>query len=443
MKKRIFALFLILAMLFAFTAACNKTEVKTSEAPPSQAGDPSTPVSSAPPTTTPSAVAPPVVSQEGQNDFTGELGMYNPDYDYSKNPKYKIAYLVSNNSSGLYTDSGLAFAHWASLSNCEYMGLIDFANDDDAMMAQLPQLARDYDGLVMDANAKMYSRVYEIMEPTGTPWMSFMAAPRDYGYDTLPLLHPYIGFDQGYVGGIFAEYLLNKAATEWPDVPIEEFGFITVDAASAPPLHERETAAYNKVLELNPDMAANRYFPVDAWAVGFDASAAQQVVSTVLSMNPDIKHWLVFGVYDDMSQGAAAAIDQAGYTDTSWVTTFGGNALVTQWDAGVQTSWKSALFLPQTVFTEAIFFSLYAFMNGDATPEDMFPEWKNVHEDTRYGSFATRLLPFYEILFDDYQRMLKWSDVYAGSHTYDRYPLPPDITRDSYPISVPVPANFK
>ena len=445
--KKALSIILVALMLFVLVACDNGTSTNTPATSSPAPSDSSAPTSSAPPTTSsapPSSSAPAEPSTPPDNTATGEIGMYNPDYDYGANDRYKIVYLVSNNTSGLYTETGKSFEHWASLSNVDYQGLLDFGGDIDAFFSQLPQLARDYDGLVMDADSNVYDRVAEVLEPTGTPWMSFMAAPRDYTLDAAPLTHPYIGFEQYDVGAFHAEYLINKAKETWPDVDLSEFGFITVDYSAAPPLHEREVGAYDKVMEIAPEFInEGRYFVADTATLGlFTADISQQVVNSVLSMNPQITRWLVFGEIDDMAQGAAAALDLMGYNDDSWVTAFGGTALQQQWDTGRQSAWKSANYLPQSIFTEPIYFTLYAFMNGDATPETIFPEWKNKNEDTTHGSFATRLLPYYEILFDNYKHVLKWSDLYANSNIFPNYPTE-GITRDDFSVTLPVPAFYK
>ena len=430
MKK---ALAIVLAMLLIVgLVACNGGTTNPAATPtPANTPSESTPTPDATP-------AEPV-----DNTATGEIGLFDPDKDYSENDTFKVVYLVSNNTSGLYTEASRSFAHWASISNVEYGGLLDMGGDVDAFFSQLPQLARDYDGIIMDADATMYDRVNEVMEPTGTPWMSFMAAPRDETMDSKPLLHPFIGFEQKDVGAFLADYLVKQAAIEWPDVPLSEFGFITVDYSASPPLHQREIGAREKLLEVAPEFIDDgRYFVADTATLGmFTADNSQQVVNSVLSMNPDITHWLIFGEIDDMAQGAASAIDLMGYNDTTFVTSFGGAALTKQWDTGRESAWKSAQYLPQSIFTEPIFFSLYAFMAGDATPETIFPEWKNKSEDTTYGSFAARMLPFYEITFETYQHLLKWSDIYAGSDIFPTYPAD-GITRDDFSVTLPVPAHY-
>jgi len=381
---------------------------------------------------------------ERTNPQTTSIGMYNPDYDYSLNQRYKVTYVVSNNTSGLYTASSGAFAHWASLMNVEYNGMLDFGGDDDALFSQLPQLARDNDGLLFDADANTYDRVYEIMKGTGTPWHAFMGAPRDYSIDGNPLVSPYVGFEQYDVGAFFANYMREKAPDFFPGVPMSEFGFMVVDFSVAPPLHQRMEGCRDTLAASGWNM--DRFFVADTAIAFFDADTSRDVVSAVLAMNPDIKYWLIFAEIDDMAQGAAAALDLAGLGDTSFVSAFGGTALQMQWDAGRQDAWRSAQYLPQTIFVEPIFCSLYAFMNGDATPETIFPEWKNKNENQHYGHFSTRLLPWYEILFENYQYMIRWSDVYAGSNLYPNYPLEINgrpIARDDFSTTVPIPAHFR
>jgi hypothetical protein len=198
--------------------------------------------------------------------------------------------------------------------------------------------------------------------------------------------------------------------------------------------------------ELDADMATNRFFIADTIeGYLYDAAISKQIVTGILTSNPGIKYWIVFAEIDEMAQGAAAALDGAGFTDTSWVSSFSefrDTDIHLQWDDGEQSAWKSAIVIPQAIYTEPIFGALYAFMNGDATPETIFPEWKNVHEGTKYGSFAIRLLPFYELTFENYKHVLAWSDVYAESNNYPDYPRG-GITRGTYPNSVPVPDSYK
>ena len=380
----------------------------------------------------------------GEDIVPSEIGMYDPDYDYFANPRYKVAYVVSNNLSGIYTASSNAFAHWASLMNIDYSGLIDFSGNNAQFFSQLPLIAREHDGLLMEADATMHGRVYEIMKQEGKPWQSFMGAASDYSLPDEPLMNAYLGLDNYVSGHIAGEYLLECALEYWPNVPLTEFGFITVDYSSVPPLHDREVGARDAITALNPDMAANRYFVADtaAGTGGFSTANSRVQVRAVLNNNPEIEYWLVWASLEDMAVGAALALELTNLADNSFVTSIGGFQLVEQWDNNVQTAWKSSFFLPDVVFTEPVIGSLYAYMNGDATPETIFPEWQNKNESKHYGSFPTRTPPLYEIRFETYKHILAWSDVYAGSNFYTDYPRD-GITRDTYPNTAPIPESYK
>ena len=428
--KKILAIVLVLLMALSLFA-CNKEttpEDTTSEAPAETSSEAPSNVPDVP-------SAEPTVNPTG-----GEIGMYDPDYDYASNTTYTVQYVVLA-TQGLYEAFSDAFAHWATMMNINYLGMQEYGGDKDAYLSNLPTLAENCDGLLIDPDSQMYTRCAEILDEVGCPWMGCMAAPRDYEAEDMPLLHPFVGFDNYQVGTIFPPKLLEYKEMLWPDVPLEEFGFIEVDFSVAFPLKQREMGCYDTLMTLAPDMAENRYFIADTAINTFDVDTSSQVVSTVLSQNPGIEYWLVFAEVDDMAKGAAAALDTMGLTDNSCVMTFGGTGLQIQWDAGVQDAWRAACYLPQTIYAEPIIGALYAFMNGDATPETLWPNWVNANDAGTSGSYASRLLPYYWIEYDNYQTVIRWSDIYAGSDYYPEYSSE-GITRDTYSSQVIVPDYY-
>ncbi|MBQ9858430.1 MAG: hypothetical protein IJO77_05445, partial [Oscillospiraceae bacterium] len=82
------------------------------------------------------------------NEYTGEIGMYDPNYDYNANPKYKVVYYVLA-TGVLYEAFGDAFEHWCSVMNLEYGGLVDYAGDKDAYLSNLQTIATEYDGVLL------------------------------------------------------------------------------------------------------------------------------------------------------------------------------------------------------------------------------------------------------------------------------------------------------
>ena len=91
------------------------------------------------------------------------------------------------------------------------------------------------------------------------------------------------------------------------------------------------------------------------------------------------------GLIDDFAQAAASVIDQRGLTDNSCVVVFGGSGLQMQWDAGQQDSFRYALFTSQNLYAEPIIGAVYAYLNGWATPDSIWPSWIMPHDHGKDG----------------------------------------------------------
>ncbi len=373
------------------------------------------------------------------NEYTGEIGMYDPNYDYNANPRWKVCYYVLA-TSVLYEAFGDAFEHWCSVMNLEYGGLIDYAGDKDAYLSNLQTIATEYDGVLLDPDAEQYKRCAEILNEAGTAWMGCMSDARDYAAEGKPLLHPYIGFNQYDVGKICAEYLIGYYQKTFPDVPADQIAWSCIDYSTSPTLHMRETGFYETITAHDPTIA-DRYWVADTAIATFDLDTSNTVMSAVLAEHPEYEYWMVFGETDTQSQGAAVAFDTAGLTETCATVTFGGTGLQLQWDAGIQDSWVAACYLPQTIYAEPIIGALYAFMSGQATPETIFEDWIPLDEPAPY---ARRSLPAFWIEYENYKHVIKWSDIYAGSNFYADYPAEfngQPITRDDFSTTVKIPAE--
>jgi len=382
------------------------------------------------------------VEGEIHNEY-GLEGMYDPDKDYNANPTYKVCYYVLA-TGVLYEAMGEAIAHWCSIANMEYGGLIDYAGDKDAYLSNLVTIAQEYDGVVLDPDAEQYNRCAEILNEAGTPWMGVMAEARDYSAEGAPLLHPYVGFDNYEVGVIDAQYLIEYYQREWPDVDPSEIAWACVDFSLSPPLATRQVGFYDTLIAHDPTIA-DRYFIADtAGGTGnFDLDNSASLMAAVVSANPQYEYWCVFGETDTQAQGAAVCFDNAGLTDTAAVVTFGGTGLQQQWDSGMQDSWVAACYLPQTIYCEPILFALYSFMEGTNTPEEIWNDWEPINEDTTY---AMRGLPAFWIEYETYKHMIKWSDIYAGSNYFADYPDTfngQPITRDDFSAVVPYKPTVK
>ena len=69
-----------------------------------------------------------------------EIGMFDPCFDYTAMPRYRVAYITNypNTAFEALSDS---FQKWADETNCEYYGKIEYLYDVDALVEDLPILA--------------------------------------------------------------------------------------------------------------------------------------------------------------------------------------------------------------------------------------------------------------------------------------------------------------
>ncbi len=435
--KKLFAILLTVCMAVTLAACAGDTSTRNgTSAQPSANTDASTP-----PTveTIPTA---PLTEEDTGLDPLDKIGFYDPDYDYSQNKKFKVAYMVLG-MTAFNNDFDKAFEHWASLSNVDYTGIWSAA-DNDSFLTQIRAFKdQGYDGLLMDPDMMIYPAIAEICDEIDMQWMGGMGQAMKWKDDGSPdgLVHPYVGHNHFTFGTACANKLLDYAAQTWPDVPLSDIGYMAIDMALSPPLHQRVEGAMQAWAEAGAPNG--NMFIAD---VGGDMTldAAQNVAMAQLTTNAQYDHWLIFGVVDDFAQGAANALENLGFADNSCVATVGGSMLRTAWDEGRTSAWRYAYNTPNTIYGEPIFFALYAFMSGQATPETIWPSWVNKSPDSvaNFGdTYAQLLLPSYWMEYETYKTLYAWADVYAQDNTFG-YPNE-GITRDQYPSRLAIPESYR
>ena len=144
-----------------------------------------------------------------------------------------------------------------------------------------------------------------------------------------------------------------------------------VDYTLSPPLHERNIGSHEVWIEAGG--LEENFFVADTVSTGMTMQGGLDAIGPVVSSNSKIKYWLCNGMFDDMAQAAASIFDQQGLTETSCVADFGGSALQMQWDAGQQDAYRYAIFTAQNLYAEPIIGAVYAFLNGWATPDSIYP----------------------------------------------------------------------
>lgn len=479
--KKILAVALALCMVVALFAACNKDKDNSSTS------------SSAPPANTSSDSGSSGGSSGG--NWPKEIGYFDPDYDYTSQKRFKIAYLIPTAGSFLYDEMDKAFVSWAKRMNMDYKGM--FASSDGSTEAFLSliqtHIDQGFDGLLLDGIADQMNPALDMAKENGVVLWSVMGMCRDYVdnyvyndvYLDGPLQYPFVGFDNYYAGASMMNKLIEWKKQAWPDVPWEKVGVICVGFSGFGQLYERVKGSKLAWCKANPtfgeyspgaqDNPKNFWLADMSAAGGFDQATATALVTQILTTPNDIEVWLLPCAMDDMSMGAANAVDLQGLTDKSCSACFGGSALPVQWDQGVDNAWRYAEFLAQTMYAEPIICALWSLMAGQVTTETLWPQWVkqwdkgDIFEFTgekdpvydanvlKYGAdgkpvvkeshnFAQALLPTAWLERDSYQIYLAWTDFYAygdskDEYHYGQYPSVSDI--NLFDARVPIPSNFQ
>jgi len=413
--KKVLAILLMLAMVFALVAACGGNNdggtTPTTPTAPGTGGD----------------------TVDPGREFTGEIGFFDPDYDYFANPRLRFAYLRIRNSP-IYADLANSFAVWAEMANVD-LSIYDANDDDDLFISMLEMLVlQGYDGFLLDPEMVNYPAVVSVVRDLGIPFMPGLGLPLDA--QTGRLTNPFVGFDFRFVGEQMGHWLVDYWRENWSHVPIENIGFMGVDWSHVYEISVRIDGALDVIREAIPDIE-DRFFRPDTIVGTLNSATAYQVAGAVFGTTPEITHWLIVGTVDDFADGAVTAARDAGLEGQTVAIAMGGPGLLAQWEAGIQNDFKAAFVSVGVIYAEPMFFGLHALVMGYATEETLWaPEWINHSNNETY---AYLMLPTIIIEHDTYQYYLMWVDLYTGLNVSD-FPVTPTI--DMFSARIDPPAHF-
>ena len=132
-------------------------------------------------------------------------------------------------------------------------------------------------------------------------------------------LAPWVGIDGYNIGKTVGEWGANYVK-ENNLADDETFGILLMTAETVSSCVPRTEGEVDALKEKLPDFPDSRIFRADC-----DTSAedGNQAANAVITGHPEIKKWLVLGVSDESSQGAARAIESAGLGADSMVVGLG------------------------------------------------------------------------------------------------------------------------
>jgi hypothetical protein len=366
------------------------------------------------------------------------IANYDPEYDYTQNTRFKVAY-ISSASGPLYQDAANSYESWCNTMNCQWMGFTSAEGDNDKYMTLLQQaLDSGYEILILDADSTIFTTVAAVMdEYPETVWMAMMSPPRDQTEgEGVPVggnvIHPSVGFSHYDAGWQQMIKLFEWMDETYPDADWSEVGCLALTYSLSPPLVERSTAGEDYWRQYAPAEAQDNFFLADCAAAGLSVQGAIDTCGPIVSTNTDIKYWLVQGNVDDWAQGATTVVEQAGLGETSCGVTFGGSGLQAQWDSGVQNCWRYALCTSTFLYAEPILGCCYAIANGWTNYEDIWPSWVNYNDCGGEGhTYSSLRLPTTWLTYDDYKQYYEWVDLYVGTDYY-HYDDEVEVSIDDY-----------
>ena len=405
----------------------------------------------------------------GQQEDSGPkypkvAGYYDPDFDYTKFPKYKVAYL-SISAGEAFAAFDVAYENWAKKVNMDYtrMWAPTQYSAEEFISGMQTFIDQGYDGLILEAGIQNYERVNEILSEQDIQWVSGLGAARVMSENRL--LRPQIGFDRRDLGKMTVDTLIQWKEETWPDVPWEKVGMLVIDYSYNPDTHVLALGMEQRWAELFPEFGSydpapdknpeNFYIGDIATATNPDQTAAQNLATQFLSNPPkDIEVWLIGTPADLYSVGAANAAEKLGMTDRVCTACQGGGALAGRWDSGIDDAWRFGCITSQQIYGELIINMLWAFMSGQATPDTIYPEWVDVNDkgDVKDENgnvveehfYAKVLLPVQIISKDNYKEYLEWCDLYAyGPGQKGDYDYEPVTDINLFPSKVEPPESYK
>lgn len=441
--KKLLALILALLMVFSLFACGSKDDGKANDDPsntPLTDGDKSPDDSD---NTADSAEATPHMNEDGSMNLD-MIGYWDSDYDYASGPSYKICYM-SSDASVLYQQSADAVQTWCKRFNYDWQGFVSSNGDSDLFMTNLQTyLDQGVEVFLLDPDSTIFPSIDEVFQNyPDAVYMGNMGTPRDgTSGDGVPsggeMLRPFAGKDYYGAGVLCGQKLYDWLKENYPDAPAEEIGAIFVTFSVNPQLQARYQGAYDKYTELMG--SEDNCYTADAISFGLSVQAGIDASSPIITTNTDIKHWLVFGLIDDIAQGAATVIDQVDLTDNSCCVAIGGAGLQTQCDAGQFDSFRYAYFTSYFMAVEPMMGAMYAFKRGWCTEDEIWPSWVKESDHGGEGhSYGSLYIPAIWIGQNDYFDFLEWVDLYCGG---DYYNYESNVAIDAYDPYPAVPEGW-
>ena len=382
--KKVLAILIVLLLTVSLFAC--KDETPAAQSP---AGDSS---ASSPAAESPAAQSPSAPSSGGGSSFVfpphGPVGWYSDDVDWFARPAYKIAFIYDNASAT--TDLlDQALQSWSSRVNFEYTSFNANSNADSFINTMGVLAQQGYTGMVLNPDATYIDRVKVAAEEHKINWLPGFVPLLDENGNPM-CAQESLGVK--YQADLMMDWLHDVYRDYLGDIDTSKLGLISTSQSVVPVLKAVSDFCIQIFQERYPEAAANA-FEVDTVAFGFDANAGYNSAAPFIAAHPEVEYWFVVGSIEDVVQGACRAIDAAGLTDKTVAISCAANLLMASWKSGTDTGcYKAGVYYSMEIYMEPIVCGVIAMLDGRATQETLWPEWKDPNQQYPVVTNASTIL---------------------------------------------------
>ena len=417
-SRRLVAVIISVIMLAAVLSSCGNNNDSSpvsadagsaANAPEQNTADTAPPSSNSGASPSDSTVAPPSTVTTAQ----AGVGYYTDDFDPFSREKYRIAYIDIM----LTPFSEITCQVWSALG--EYLNYeftyFSANSDEDYFVATIEDLSRQgYNGLIFNGDATDCVRHQEVADEVGIVWLPFLST---YVYENGMPSHPSAVLNGGAAGAEAADWAIDNFAKyngyepEWADI-----GVITICLSVSLDMQTRADGFKDQYSKRFPELADTNFFAVDTLPGGVaawvSAQGAYDLSAPIVAAHPEFEGWLIFGAIENYSSGAQTLLTEYEMTGTSIVVGIHASMMMDEYDQGIMTCWRASIDLSQQDWGAFIIHGLLAMIDGRATPETLWEDYKNPGD-----TYATVNLPFTIITYENY----KDYQVYLANYIAERY----------------------
>ena len=373
--KKVIALLLAFLMCFALLACGQKAEPAPSKDDTTPADttpdkQEETPADTTPADETPADETPAEEPEGGEEEPAAEgkfPGYFDDDVDHYARDKYTLCYAMPMETS-MHDEYLEGFYKIQEKYNFELV--FSNSNNDAEQYVQNIEImaAKKVDGFFIDCPNAVCGRVKELLEEIGIPYIAFNSPLYD---ENNHMACPGVIQDGASCGEATAEWFCNHYKEYWGDIDPKEVTMLTLTSSSYPEFAKRSNGAKEVFLKYFP---GNDVQEIDMTGKGVAADGAYDMVTPVITTQPEVKYWYIQCGVDNWGQGAARAVEGAGLEKNSMVCSVGNVLLVGAWEEGYEGCWCCGAYTTNLDLAVPAVSGLIALIDGRATPDTLWKE---------------------------------------------------------------------